>query len=118
MLKITFNEHLPLDGAGTLISPAHKWLVKERTEYCDNISKVGNIWYMWRGGFVYKSVEPEKITRLDGLHGTIASITHYIGSPYPFSCRYTNKFGKEFGAGYAEFSELVRDFYFYKKCGI
>ena len=65
-MKITYNEYLPLDGAGTMINPAYKWLVTERTETCRNIEKCGYCFYTkdW-SGFVIHSIEPEKIKRIE-----------------------------------------------------
>jgi hypothetical protein len=64
-MKVVYNQYTPLDGAGTILSPAYKWRVDERTEFCDNLMKAGNLWYMMRGGYVYHSIEVEKITRIE-----------------------------------------------------
>ena len=72
-MKVTYFEDLPLDGQGTLLHHACKWLRVERTEYCDSISKAGNLWYMFRGGFVYHSIDISRIARIEYKGKTYAS---------------------------------------------
>lgn len=115
-MKVTYIENLPLDGAGTLINPAYKWLQQERTEYCDSISKAGELWYMFRGGFVHHSIDPTKITSIE-RNGVQAICKYYRKEEhptFPFTCRFV-KDGTEFGAGYKEFHQLIRDFYTYSQ---
>ena len=64
-MKVTYFEDRPLDGQGTLINPAYKWFREERTEFCDSICKAGNLWYMLRGGYVFHSINPMKIKRIE-----------------------------------------------------
>lgn len=64
-MRVTYIESLPLDGQGTMINPAYKWLDKERTEFCDTIQKAGELWYMFKGGFVFHSIDPMKIKRIE-----------------------------------------------------
>jgi hypothetical protein len=72
-MKVTYIEWLPLDGQGTLINPAYKWVKRERSEFCDSISKAGELWYMFRGGFVYHSIDISKITKIEYKGKTYAS---------------------------------------------
>ena len=64
-MKVTYYENLPLDGAGTMLHPAYKWLRVERTEFCDHITKAGNLYYMMKGGYVYHSIDVEKIRAIE-----------------------------------------------------
>jgi hypothetical protein len=109
-MKVTYIENLPLDGAGTMINPAYKWLPVERTEYCDSISKAGELWYMFRGGFVHHSIDPTKITSIEDA-GIKAECKHYRDGSHPFTCKFIERDGRCYGAGYSDFSHLIRDFY-------
>lgn len=95
-MKITYYENLPLDGAGTLINPAHKWLRVERTEFCDNLQKAGNLWYMMRGGYVHHSIDVEKITNIEtkSIHAQCSYDRH--NADFPFFASMSN--GTSFGA--------------------
>ena len=83
-MKITYNEYLPLDGAGTMISPAYKWLVTERTETCRSIEKCGYCFYTkdW-SGYVIHSIEPEKIKRIE-VDSLVIDCTYNRSDVYPF----------------------------------
>ncbi len=108
-MKVTYIENLPLDGAGTMVNPAYKWLQQERTEYCDSISKAGELWYMFRGGFVHHSIDPTKIKRID-WDGASALIEYKRNAMYfPFSVRLESMTGKKSVAGYTDFSGIIRD---------
>lgn len=96
-MKITYIENLPLDEQGTMLHPAYKWKEAERTEYCDSISKVGNLWYMFRGGFVYHSINPAMITTIEDA-GVKAECKHYRDGSNPFTCKFIERDGRCFGA--------------------
>lgn len=112
-MKVTFIELLPLDGAGTMINHAYKWLPVERVEFCDTISKMGNMYYMMRGGYVFTGIKVENITKIE-YDGAVANVKYYKEDKR-FSTRYTNKFGKEFAGGYSDFSELLQDIRTYSR---
>ena len=105
---VTYNDYLPLDGAGTLLHPAFKWLRKERTEVCHNITKAGNLYYMMSaGGYVIHSVEVEKITKIE-FGDMIVSCSHCANDPYPFCAQWNKKDGQHFmNQGCAEFSGIL-----------
>lgn len=106
-MKITYNEYLPLDGAGTLLHPAYKWRVDERTEFCDNLMKAGNLWYMMRGGYVHHSIDVEKITQIETK--TIkASCSYKRGEKFPFCASINNNVGNHIGnVGSVHFDTII-----------
>lgn len=73
-MKVTYNE---LVGTGTILNPTYRAYKVERQEYCDSISKSGNLWYMWRGGFVYHSIDISKITKIEYKGKTYASFEEW-----------------------------------------
>lgn len=109
-MKVTYYE---LVGQGTLLHPTYRAIKVDREEFCDTIMKAGNLWYMMRGGFVNHSIEVEKITKieLDGAKMTCK----YNNMLKTFTCRFSNEFGYEFGAGYKDFSKLLADMRTYSK---
>lgn len=117
-MKVTYNEYLPLDGVGTLLHPAYKWLRKERTETCHHITKACNLYYMMSaGGYVIHSVEVEKITKIE-FEDIIVSCTHSKGEPYPFSAvwdrtngeHYMNQGSVEFCGILESINQYMRDY--------
>lgn len=109
-MKVTYIELLPLDGAGTMINPAYKWLPVERTEYCDSISKAGELWYMFRGGFVHHSIDPTKITTIEDS-GVKAEMKYIRGGAYPFTCSFFKDGVFHTNAGSKDFGRLLQSFY-------
>ena len=108
-MKVTYIENLPLDGAGTLINPAYKWLQQERQEFCDGLQMyTRESAMMYRGGFTWHSVEVNKITRLEGNKGT-AICTYHPNAPYPYNARISlHDQANDFGIGCKDFSEIMR----------
>ena len=83
-MKIVYNYYTPLDGAGTLINPAYKWRVDERTELCHHISQAGNLFYMMSSqGYVIHSIEVEKIKRIE-VDSLVIDCTYNRADVYPF----------------------------------
>ena len=65
-MKVTFYEVTPLNGKGTLLDPATRWARKRKTELCSTITKMGNVWYMKQGGYVYLPININRIVEIDG----------------------------------------------------
>lgn len=111
-MKVTYYENLPLDGAGTMLHPAYKWLRVERTEFCDTIMKVGNLWYMYRSGFIYHSIEVDKITCIE-YKDRIAKCVYEKGNQYPFSASIDNKDGEHIcNVGSKDFKTIIERFFY------
>lgn len=105
-MKIVYDYYTPLDGAGTMISPAYKWRVDERTELCHHISQSGNLFYMMSfQGYVICSVDVEKIKRIE-VGDLVVTIKYNRQDKYPFQASYDRTDGthiqnqgcKEFGS--------------------
>jgi hypothetical protein len=113
-MKIVYNQYTPLDGAGTILSPAYKWRVDERTEFCRNISQAGNLFYLMSyGGYVIHSVDAEKIKRIE-VGDLVVTIKYNHFDKYPFQASYDKVDGthiqnhgcKEFGSILDEIRQL------------
>lgn len=65
-MKVTYYEVTPLNGDGTLTYPATRWKRSLRSELCNGIRKMGNLWYMMRGGYVYMPIDVHRIAEIDG----------------------------------------------------
>lgn len=107
-MKVTYIENLPLDGAGTMLNPAYKWQPVERTEFCDFITKAGNLWYMMRGGYVHHSIDVTKITKIE-VRNVVAKCGYEQGAHFPFYASIDNNDGKHIcNVGSVDF-ESIRD---------
>jgi hypothetical protein len=113
-MKIDYNQYTPLDGAGTILSPAYKWRVDERTELCHHISQAGNLFYLMSyGGYVIRSIETEKIKRIE-IGDLVVTIKYNHFDKYPFQASYDKVDGthiqnhgcKEFGCILDEIRQL------------
>jgi hypothetical protein len=106
-MKVTYFEDRPLDGQGTLINPAHKWFREERKEFCDTICKAGNLWYMWRGGFVFHSVDVTKVTKIEGKRAK--AICKYYPQINAWEFDVTPNDGSQrYSVSYSNFNEILR----------
>lgn len=65
-MKVFYNEYLALDGAGTLLNPAYKFLSVDRVEGCHHIQKAGNMYYLidW-SGYIMHSIDVTKVKRIE-----------------------------------------------------
>lgn len=107
-MKVTYIENLPLDGAGTMVNPAYKWLQQERTEFCDFIVKAGFGWYMMKGGYIHHSIDVTKITKIE-VRDVVAKCSYEQGAKFPFYASIDNKDGKHIcNVGSVDF-ESIRD---------
>lgn len=106
-MKVTYNEYLPLDGAGTMLHPAYKWLEQERTEFCHHIEKAGECYYMMTiEGYVIHSIDVTKIKRIE-FGCMAADCAYYRSERYPYQANFT-KNGKHFsGMGAKDFSSVL-----------
>jgi hypothetical protein len=113
-MKVVYNQYTPLDGAGTILSPAYKWRVDERTELCHHISQAGNLFYMMSfQGYVICSVDVEKIKRIE-VGDLVVTIKYNHFDKYPFQASYDKVDGthiqhhgcKEFGSILYEIRQL------------
>ena len=95
-MKVTYSYYVPLDGAGTLLNPAYKWRVDERTETCRDIVKAGNLYYMcdW-SGYIIHSVEVEKITIIEVADMKI-SCKYHPNEPKPFTAEFYRANGEHY----------------------
>lgn len=107
-MKVTYIENLPLDGAGTMVNPAYKWLQQERTECCDFIVKAGFGWYMMKGGYIHHSIDVTKITKIE-VRDVVAKCGYEQGAKFPFYASIDNRDGKHIcNVGSVDF-ESIRD---------
>jgi len=106
-MKVTFTELLPLDGAGTMISPAYKWLRVDREEFCHHITKAGNLYYMMtREGWVIHSIKVENIKRIE-FGCMVADCSFLRGESYPYQVTYTKNGEHLSGQGAKDFSSVL-----------
>ena len=113
-MKVYYYE---LVGQGTLLHPTYKAFKVDREEFCDTIMKAGNLWYMIKGGYVHHSIEVENITKIE-FDGATAECRYHRDGHHPFTCRFTNRFGYGFAAGYQDFDGLLRDIRTYSRRSI
>ena len=104
-MKVTYIENLPLDGQGTMLHPAYKWLSAERVDFCQYIQQAGNLFYMMSSqGFVIRSIDVEKITKIE-FADMVVTLKHDRLAVLPFTAsfdktdgtHYQNQGSKEFG---------------------
>jgi hypothetical protein len=107
-MKVTFTELLPLDGAGTMLHPAYKWLRVEREEVCSSIQKAGNMYYMMSSqGFVIHSVDVEKIRKIE-FADMVVSLLYDNAASYPFMVSFDKTDGTHYSnMGSKEFSSVL-----------
>ena len=109
-MKVTYKESLPLDGAGTMLHPAYKWLNVEREEHCSFIQRAGNLFYMMSSqGFVIHSIEVEKITKIE-FADMIVTLKHNRFDSFLFQASFDKTDGTHYAvAGSKGFDGILED---------
>lgn len=107
-MRVTYIENLPLDGAGTMLHPAYKWLRVEREEVCSFIQKAGNMYYMMSSqGFFMHSVDVEKIRKIE-FADMVVSLKHNRLDAYPFQASFNKTDGTHYSnMGSKEFASVL-----------
>lgn len=110
-MKVTYIDYYP---KGSLLHPVYKVWETELTEHCDTIKKCGECYYMFRGGYVLKSIEVEKIKRIE-FADMVINVTYNRMDVYPFSAVYTKKDGTHYqNQGCKDFGGILRSIRQYK----
>jgi hypothetical protein len=106
-MLVTYKIHLPLDGLGTSVHPAYKWIDRERNQFCHHITKAGECYYMMtREGWVICSIEPKDIVRIT-FADMVVSVKHNRLDTIPFHASF-DKNGEHYSEmGSIDFSGIL-----------
>lgn len=113
-MKVTYIDYYP---KGSLLHPVYKVWETELTEHCDTIKKCGECYYMFRGGYVLKSIEVKNIKRME-FSDIVITCKYNRGDYFPFSFEWKTEDGKQlekFTHNSTTFDTLLSDIMFYQE---
>lgn len=107
-MKVFYNFSFPLDGAGTFINPAYKWMEIDMQDVCHNIEKAGECYYLMTSqGYVIKSIDPANVKRIE-LGCMVIDCSYNRNEAYPYQYVLTKNGEHCLKGGAKEFASILQ----------